>query len=423
MTDNSLPTSSSSVPNSYVDSYVPPSLAQAPSQTSAVLTPVSDQSKPTVNQAPPSIQAPPVGKASSPAPSSDSFAKTDSADKDPLAELEKALAEYEARQKQQSQENKKVIDKAEEVAQVSSTKDPLAELEQVLDKYEEHYKQTSQASTDSSAVPTIPAVSDEVDVSDGVKDSKAQPTMADLNDQIGEKISQEEYRSILKGSSAKPIEEITPTTDKDPLAELEKVMNDYEEKRKLQDQSKNSIDFPAPPAAPVSLATPTVDAPEPISKSSSEPMDKSSNSVESIEEQNIFELLGVMDAEQIEKEAFLDELQQALWDDFLDKDLPLLIKPDQLQEIQQLRQQSSITEADRQNQLIAKVEALVPDIEEIMLEKALELKEEMMRERLIGLKEYFADRTVELDKIQEAEQKFTTGRWKTGVQILNSLIA
>jgi hypothetical protein len=69
------------------------------------------------------------------------------------------------------------------------------------------------------------------------------------------------------------------------------------------------------------------------------------------------------------------------------------------------------------------VEQLVPDVEEIMLEKALELKEEMVKERLVGMKEYYAARPAEFAKINEAEQHVLAGRWKTGAQLLNTLTA
>jgi len=130
-----------------------------------------------------------------------------------------------------------------------------------------------------------------------------------------------------------------------------------------------------------------------------------------------------MDADAAEKEAFLDELQQALWDDFLDRDLSLLINQKQFEEIKKLREQTDISDEERQNRLIATVEDLIPELEEIMLEKALDLKEAMVQERLAGMKEYFAGRSNELNKIKQAEQHLKARRWQTGSRILNTLIA
>lgn len=217
----------------------------------------------------------------------------------------------------------------------------------------------------------------------------------------------------------------------DPLKELERVLDEYEAKFKSDDQAlAPAVSAPAQQDAlsqeeyrsvlkdePVSTPAPAESA---ASSTSSAP---ATGPAEKIEEQNIFELLGVMDADSSEKEAFLDELQTALWEDFLDKDLALLVTESQLKEVRDLRAQTSLPENDRQEKLIKKVESLVPDIEDIMLEKALELKEEMVKERMAGMKEYFAAQSDKLAKIQEAETHISAGQWKTGAQLLNSLTA
>jgi hypothetical protein len=298
------------------------------------------------------------------------------ANSDPLAELEKALQDYEERQKQQRQDTKQVVKQAEAVKQTTdkTAGDPLVELERVLDEYEARYKQQNpdllttppQANADQANISQPNADQANLD-QPNVKPTVPKTATTDA----GETISQEEYQSVLKN---------------EPIKKRESIKS----------------------------AEPSNSAPKDTLVAS--------NQLEPIEEQNIFELLGVMDSETAEKEAFLDELQQALWDDFLDKDLQLLITAEQLKEIQQLRE-GSLPDGERQSQLIAKVEALVPDLEEIMLEKALELKEEMVKERLAGMKEYFADRKSALDKIQEAEQHLNSGRWQTGAQLLNTLTA
>jgi hypothetical protein len=295
MTDTSLPSHQSPVPvQSYVDSYTPPAAG-----VSASAAPVSSS---------PSNSTP---QAASP--------KTD-----PLAELEKALEEYEAKQKELSEETEAIIKKAEKVTQESPKEDPLAELERVLDEYEARYKTELAAEQKATAPSAAPAA-------------------------------------------------------------------------------------PVSPSPAVSADT-AAGAPRP-----------SSSLAEPIEEQNIFELLGVTDAAEAEKEAFLDELQQALWDDFLDKDLQLLVDDKQLAEMNEIKNKAGLSEVQRQEELIQKVEAWVPDVEEIMLEKALQLKEDMVRERVQGMKEYFKDRSAEMAKIQEAENHIRDGRWKTAATLLNSL--
>lgn len=315
MSDTSLPNRQSTAQNSYVDSYVPPT--QGGVIPTPPATPVTAQAS-----------------ATSPTPTPAPVPKTS----DPLAELEKALQEYEAKQ-QAAAKSQAVTQKVTTPASSGAQPDPLAELERVLDEYDRKYKQQPATTT---------------------------PTTAQKDDNV---MTADEFKQLLQNPN------------------------------------------PPPTATPVTMTEPT------------KPAVAADQEKQAIEEQNIFELLGVMDAADSEKEAFLDELQQALWEDFLDKDLALLVNADQLKEVQTLRNNLNLTEPARQEQLIQKVEQLVPDVEEIMLEKALELKEDMVKERLAGMKEYYATKPAEMAKIQEAQQHILAGRWKSGTQLLNTLTA
>lgn len=142
---------------------------------------------------------------------------------------------------------------------------------------------------------------------------------------------------------------------------------------------------------------------------------------ESLDAQNIFELLGVMDGSDAEKEAFLDELQQVIWEDFLENDVQLLLTKAEMAELQSMLEQAGKSDAERQEMAVSFLEKLVPDLESIMLEKALELKKEMVFERAAGLRELHSGKPDVLAKITEAELAFKQDRWHSGAQILNSL--
>ncbi|HCR81625.1 MAG: hypothetical protein UX28_C0003G0106 [Candidatus Pacebacteria bacterium GW2011_GWA1_46_10] len=330
MTDTSLPNHQSSAQNSYVDSYSPPA----------------------------SGSVKPVGGSSTP-PQPAGSVPTSSTTSDPLAELEKALSEYEARQKQNQAKHQAVVKQAGTIPSTDLKEDPLAELERVLDEYDRKYRQKPGAQSTTTRSTSV--------------------------------------------QSAAPAQSTPQPKDDD--------------KTMTADEFKYMLKHPNSPANTMPVAQPVAGS----STSSDAGKDFPAADKEAIEEQNIFELLGVMKADEHEKEAFLDELQQALWEDFLDKDLALLIDDNQLKEIQALRKKTDLTDTARQEQLIQKVEQLVPDIEEIMLEKALELKEDMVKERLAGMKEYYATKPDEMTKIQQAEQHILHGRWKTGAQLLNTL--
>jgi len=142
---------------------------------------------------------------------------------------------------------------------------------------------------------------------------------------------------------------------------------------------------------------------------------------EKLEDQNIFFLLGVEDGKPDEKEKFLDELQQVIWEDFLENDLSLLITSDEKQAADKISAQTDLSDLEKQEKLIEYLAGLIPDLETIMLEKALELKQDLVKERVVGIKEYYKDKPTDLTKIDEAAKFFAQGKWMSGAKVLNAL--
>jgi hypothetical protein len=142
---------------------------------------------------------------------------------------------------------------------------------------------------------------------------------------------------------------------------------------------------------------------------------------EKLEDQNIFFLLGVEDGANEEKERFLDELQQVVWEDFLENDLELLITTQEKEQVDQMLNNSELSDLDKQEQILNYLSNLIPDLEEIMLEKALELKQEMVKERVEGMRQYYADKEEALSKINQAAQMFAEGKWSSGAKLLNQV--
>lgn len=144
---------------------------------------------------------------------------------------------------------------------------------------------------------------------------------------------------------------------------------------------------------------------------------------ESLEDQNIFFLLGVTDGSEEDKEKFLDELQQVIWEDFLEYDVKLLITNDEYTEFKKLLDEPSANDLEKQEKLVVYLEKLIPDLEEIMLEKALELKGDMFKERIAGMKEYHAANQDALDTINQAELMMAENKWRSAADVLNSIAA
>lgn len=197
--------------------------------------------------------------------------------------------------------------------------------------------------------------------------------------------------------------------------------------------------MPTMPSMPSMPAAPPVMEPlQTMSAAPSTPSDVSSSSVAStssapsdaavtpsvsqaLEDQNIFHLLGVTDGTDEEKEAFLDELQQVIWEDFVENDVELLVTEDEMTQFRQIVDKNYEDEAQKQEDMIVFLEKLIPDLEEIMLEKALELKEDMVRERIAGMREYYASDADALKQMDEAERLVNADQWRQAADVLNAV--
>lgn len=180
-------------------------------------------------------------------------------------------------------------------------------------------------------------------------------------------------------------------------------------------QSQPDVPTTPEPAAVEPTPAPVAPAPTPM------PAESPTAASQTLEDQNIFFLLGVTDGSEAEKEAFLDELQHVIWEDFLENDVELLITEEEQVELKKIMDQPGANELELQEKIIVYLEKLIPDLEEIMLEKALELKEDMARERITGMREYYADKAEALDTIQRAETAMNDNQWRTAAELLNGV--
>ena len=132
-------------------------------------------------------------------------------------------------------------------------------------------------------------------------------------------------------------------------------------------------------------------------------------------------MLGVKDGTNEQREEFLDELQQVIWQDFLDYDVKLLLTQEEYQEFENLLKKQAGASLEQQEELVVYLEKLIPELEEIMLEKALELKADLFRERITGMREYYANQADIMQKLQRAEELITQERWYSAAVLLNEI--
>ncbi|MFH1967592.1 MAG: hypothetical protein ABIJ03_03725 [Patescibacteria group bacterium] len=144
---------------------------------------------------------------------------------------------------------------------------------------------------------------------------------------------------------------------------------------------------------------------------------------EKLADQNIFFLLGVKEDEATaeQRESFLDELQQVIWEDFLENDVQLLLTKQESDELKQMTDKTQGKAIEDQEEIVVFLEKLIPDLEEIMLEKALELKADMVKERIAGMKERLASDPEKLKQVESAEQQLTSNLWLSLAKTLNAI--
>lgn len=143
------------------------------------------------------------------------------------------------------------------------------------------------------------------------------------------------------------------------------------------------------------------------------------NAEEELRAQNIFEMLGLMKMTDDEKNQFLDELEAMIWDDFVIHDLELLLTSEEYVGARKIIDDGSQKDEEKKENLIVYLEKLIPDLDEVLYDKALELKSEMMGERLAKMKDNADEGT--LSKVKEAEKMISQNLWKSAASLLNQL--
>ena len=147
---------------------------------------------------------------------------------------------------------------------------------------------------------------------------------------------------------------------------------------------------------------------------------------EDLEAQNIFFMLDAEDGSDDLKERFLNQLQEVIWNDFLNSDVELLLTDEETVSFNKLNTVAEeATDENSKEQAKDKVveylEKLIPDLEEIMLEKALDLKADLFVERISGMKDLYTENQEKMDLVLKAESLMFEDKWRSAAQILNSI--
>jgi hypothetical protein len=222
-----------------------------------------------------------------------------------------------------------------------------------------------------------------------------------------------------------PVSTQMPTSVQDPALnqsttqEQKKIEFIYDEDTATPEQKILMTPWQPPAASTDSVA----DSADQSTKQSNQPSQSVGVSAgspnQSLESQNIFDMLGVSDGKPEEKEAFLDELQDVMWEDFLAHDAELLLSEADMAKLNEIKAKGNAPEV--QEEILVFLEKLIPDLEDMMMDKAIELKEDMVMERIAGMREFHSQNAEALEKITQAEKMISEGLWADATQLLNSI--
>jgi len=299
---------------------------------------------------------------------------------------------------------------AEPVSPVSPVTPTTPATANVNDSYVDSYTPPVDGMSEDTATATKPEATEEfTDAATNNNFASVQAEVEDpkkLDEDLDKEIARlEQMVKDLENNNSSPAEPANESVgDEVPEVQQEAVADEP----KLEIEKPETTDEKI---APPQLATATaIDSNQPDINS------------EKIEDQNIFTLLGIENSSEEEKDKFLDELQQVVWEDFLETDLEQLVTAEEKVKVDQILQNTSLSEVDKQEQALVLLEGIIPNLQEIMVEKALELKKELVKDRIAGMKENLAGDADKLQQVQTAETQIAQGQWRTGTAMLNRLI-
>ena len=281
-----------------------------------------------------------------------------------------------------------------------------------------------------------PALSPTADPVKDSNDKELDDLIAELEESLKNLVARKEASNTKTDSGSTSVNEAvvkpvvapvlneTEKKDSEDDFDLDAFIKDLE--KKIADEDKQDApkedsalateDFRKNRLAP-DIEEPDAEVQETVASNPSPEPAKSSDP-ESLEAQNIFAMLNINDASDQEKDQFLSDLENLIWDNFVETDLPLLLTSQEYGEAKQILDQQTKSELDKKEALLAYLEKLIPDLEEIMYEKALDLKKDLMVERVRKLKIQDASKN---EALTEVEKLMAENKWQAATTALNKI--
>lgn len=134
---------------------------------------------------------------------------------------------------------------------------------------------------------------------------------------------------------------------------------------------------------------------------------------------DIFSLLGIENASDEEREMFLNQLQDAIWEEVVEDELLEKLTEEEVNSIEQTVNDENMSADDKRNALFSMLSDKVPNLEERLADSTNQLKFDLLGERVDGLREYYKDKPDQLSVLDQVEQMVESGNVTEAVNMLN----
>jgi len=134
---------------------------------------------------------------------------------------------------------------------------------------------------------------------------------------------------------------------------------------------------------------------------------------------DIFSLLGIEGTTDEDREAFLNQLQDAIWEEVVEDELLEQMTDEEVDSIEQTIVNEDIAAEEKRNTLFSMLSDKVPNLEEKLAETTNRLKYDLLGERVDGLREFYAENAQQLGVLDQVEQLVEAGNVVEAVAMLN----
>lgn len=141
---------------------------------------------------------------------------------------------------------------------------------------------------------------------------------------------------------------------------------------------------------------------------------------QTLDQIDVFTLLGMSGSEE-EKTEFFDQMYQTIWSQVVEEAILPMLTQDQITEVEDMMADESVDFEESKGHVFAYLLETTPELPELLKEKILEFKAEILVSRIEGLRERYEGNPSELQRIDSIEQMIEEGNVQPALQALATL--